>query len=170
MQNPQALRRAICTTPARCAWCKRLLGTVSLSGNSGCSRRGVKTIPTLIHGLLDYLVALVLFAGPHVLGFASAGGPAVAVPWVAGGLILLLALITAYEPGVCKVLPMRAHLAVDYVLGGCLLLAPWILGLANGPRAVWSLPVVVGGFIVLTAVVSQSATDHIEPQTQLHPR
>src|SRR3712207_2320599 len=74
----------------------------------------MKLISTKVHGVLDYLSAIVLFALPRLLGWSS-------------GLTLLLTLMavvtvvyslaTRYELGVFQVLPMRGHLLLDALSG-----------------------------------------------------
>lgn len=90
----------------------------------------MRFIPTRIHGILDYLMGALLIAVPWLLGFA-AGGAETWVPVVLGAGVIVYSLMTDYELGVAKVIPMGTHLALD--LGGGLLLAisPWLFGFAE---------------------------------------
>jgi hypothetical protein len=110
----------------------------------------MKTIPTYVHGIADYIVGLVLLLAPNLFGFADLGGPAVLVPRVIGVLILVQSLITNYELGLIKLLPMRVHLAMDYVLTIILAASPWLFRFHDQPRNVWMPHVIVGvlGFLL----------------------
>lgn len=75
---------------------------------------GRKPISMTAHGILDY--ALVLF----LVGLSTARGwTATATPLLQGaaGITLLYSLLTRYQLGVIRVLPMRAHLIIDALSG-----------------------------------------------------
>ena len=69
-------------------------------------------IPTRIHGYLDYLVGLVLIASPWLFGFAD-GGPEQWIPIILGVAALTYSLMTNYELGAVRVIPMPVHLMLD---------------------------------------------------------
>ena len=73
-----------------------------------------KPIPTTVHGVLDYMTAGLLFSLPRVLGWGSC---ATRVMDIAGSGAVAYSLLTKYELGLVKVLPMKAHLAMDAVGG-----------------------------------------------------
>jgi hypothetical protein len=83
-----------------------------------------------IHGLLDYLVAVVLIVAPYLFGFAN-GGPEQVVPQALGALVIVLSVITNYELSLAKLVPYRVHLGIDGVQALFLLLSPWLLGFAG---------------------------------------
>lgn len=124
----------------------------------------MKMIPTFVHGILDYIVGLVLIVAPNLFGFADLGGPAVAIPRVIGILALVQSLLTNYELGVLKILPMRFHLGMDYLLMLVLAASPWLFGFYHQPNNVWLPHVVVGiaGFLLtlLTESVPRERTIH----------
>src|SRR3954470_818326 len=77
-----------------------------------------KPISTKAHGFLDYMTAGLLVTLPRAMGWsenvtrlldASAAGT------------VAYSLLTRYELGVVKALPMTAHLAIDAVQGGALI-------------------------------------------------
>jgi hypothetical protein len=115
----------------------------------------MKTIPTYVHGIIDYVVGLALLIAPNLFGFAQLGGAAVDVPRILGVIILLQALFTNYELGLFKVLPMRMHLAFDYVISIFLALSPWLFGFNNQPARVWMPHLVVGIAAFLVALMTQ---------------
>ncbi|HUR45712.1 MAG TPA: SPW repeat protein [Candidatus Saccharimonadales bacterium] len=124
----------------------------------------MKIIPTFIHGISDYLVGVILLVAPNLFGFAEAGGAAVAVPRFVGIMILAQALMTNYELGVIRKLPMRVHLTMDYILSIFLLLSPWIFGFHRQPSNVWMPHVIVGALVFLLTLMTES-----EPRTAVSP-
>lgn len=90
----------------------------------------MRFISTRTHGVLDYLSGLLIIASPWIFGFAN-DGAAQWVPVIVGATILLMSILTNYEAGFVKAIPMSTHLTMD-VLGGLLLAAsPWIFGFAD---------------------------------------
>jgi hypothetical protein len=90
----------------------------------------MKIIPKFYHGVLDYLSGLLLLAAPNLFGFAEIGGATVWVPRIVGIMILLQALMTDYELGVMKIVPISMHLMMDYVIGAFLFVAPFVFGIS----------------------------------------
>ena len=94
----------------------------------------MRFIPTKLHGIIDYLWGLSLLASPWVLGYADV--PAAKWLAIAFGLgAILYSLITAYELGLVRILPMPLHLIVDGAGGAFLAASPFLFGFAD--RAAW---------------------------------
>ena len=91
-------------------------------------------IPTRIHGMLDYATGLLLIVAPWLFGFAD-NRAAMLVPLLMGIGVIGYSLLTRYELGIVRLIPMPGHLLLD--LGGGILLAasPWLFGFAG--RIVW---------------------------------
>ncbi len=77
----------------------------------------MKLFSTRVHGVLDYATVVTL---PSL--FRLLGGSADTVRLADGSAlgVLLYSLLTRYELGAVKVLPMRGHLAFDALLGAVL--------------------------------------------------
>ena len=75
----------------------------------------MRFIPTIVHGIADYILGVVLLFLPNIFGFADLGGPAVWIPRLLGIIDLVQSLATNYELGVLKILPMKLHLTNDYM-------------------------------------------------------
>jgi hypothetical protein len=116
----------------------------------------MKVIPTSVHGVLDYVVGFALLAAPNIFGFADVGGAAVLVPRIIGAIIILQSLMTNYETGLLKVLPMRVHLMNDYIAGPVLAASPWLFGFHHQPNNVWVPHLAVGLFIIITTLMTQT--------------
>ena len=83
-----------------------------------------KPIPTLIHGILDYVTAPTLIALPRMMGW---GTRITALLTGTGTGVLGYSVMTRYELGLLKVLPMKTHLMIDMASGGMLALSPLML-------------------------------------------
>lgn len=107
-------------------------------------------IPTAVHGVLDYLVGLLLI----VIGVANFGVQTTPglVLVICGAAALVYSALTAYELGLVPVIPMTAHLGLDLASGLLLAASPWLLGFAD---ATWGWHVVLG--LMEVGVVALSA-------------
>lgn len=117
----------------------------------------MRFIPTKVHGVLDYVVAIALMFAPMIFGFASVGGAAVAIPVVLGIGLFLYSLFTNYEWGLIRVIGMPYHLIIDVVASVFLLLSPWLFGFANQAWNVWVPHVAVGIAVILVVLFSKTA-------------
>jgi hypothetical protein len=87
----------------------------------------MKIINTRVHGILDYLVALILIGAPWIFGFAR-NGAETWVPVALGVIAIIYSLLTNYELGAARVFSMKTHLGLDVASGVLLALSPWIFG------------------------------------------
>ncbi len=115
----------------------------------------MKIIPKFYHGVLDYMSALLLLAAPNLLGFAEIGGATAWVPRIVGLTILLQALMTDYELGLVKVIPIAMHLMADYAIGAVLLLAPFLFGISGRSLTATVLLVVMAVVAFAAAFLTQ---------------
>lgn len=90
----------------------------------------MRFISTKTHGVLDYLMGVILIAAPWVLGFARQGAETW-VPVVLGAGAIIYSLMTNYELGMTKIISMRTHLGLDMMSGIFLALSPWIFGFSD---------------------------------------
>lgn len=107
--------------------------------------------PTRVHGIIDYVVAVILIVAPFVLGFAD-GGPAQWVPILIGLLTIASSLLTRYELGVVRVIPMPGHLLIDILAGIVLLVSPWLFGFAD---RIWWPHALFGVLYIVTPLLTQ---------------
>ena len=112
----------------------------------------VKVIPTGVHGMLDYLASGVNLAFPRLLGLQDAPWAAT-VPRLDGLAGLGYSLITDYELGAFRALPMPTHLALDAAKGLFMASSPWLFGFAKNGTRYW-LPHVLMGTADVVAVSS----------------
>ena len=84
----------------------------------------MKPISRRQHGIVDYAVAAVELVLPAVL---PAGPRARKLLHLSGANAALLGAVTDQELGLLKLVPMRAHLALDGVFAATFLAAPFVL-------------------------------------------
>ena len=85
----------------------------------------MRFIPTRVHGVLDYLVGILLIAAPWLLGFADNTAQTY-VPVALGIMALVYSLCTNYELGAYKGISMKTHLTLDFLSGAFLAASPWL--------------------------------------------
>lgn len=108
----------------------------------------MRFIPTRIHGILDYLLGALLILAPWLFDFSDAGA-GTWLPVILGAGVIAYSLLTDYELGVLRQIPMSVHLMLD--LGGGVLLAvsPWLFGFAD---EVW-VPHLIFGLLEVGAAL-----------------
>ncbi len=111
----------------------------------------MRFIPTRVHGVIDYLWGIALIATPWLFGFAT-GGAAQWVAVVSGAGAILYSLVTVYELGAVRIIPMSMHLALDGVAGAVLAASPWLFGFAD---AVFWPHLLFGLFSVVASLVTK---------------
>lgn len=113
-----------------------------------------RVIPTQVHAVLDYLTGGTLVAAPRLLGLT--GTTAGKVLGIAGGIATAQSLMTDYELGLVKVIPMRSHLALDAASGAMVAASPWLFGFAGNGRKYWLPHVIVGATEILAAATTKT--------------
>ena len=113
----------------------------------------MRFIPTRVHGMLDYGLGLVLIVAPYLLGFAD-GTAAQYLPQALGLLAIGQAILTDYELGLVRMIPMPVHLLLDVAAGALLAVSPWLFGFAD---RVW-VPHVVFGVLEIGAALMTRTT------------
>ena len=115
----------------------------------------IRVIPTNVHGAIDYVTAPALVAAPDVLRL-NGGRASSAAPRVAGATAALYSALTDYELGLRRVIPMRAHVALDGVSGALVALAPWMFGSARQGTRHWLPHALVGAGEIALALTTKT--------------
>ncbi len=115
----------------------------------------MRVLSTRTHGVMDYLSGGMLLSAPRLLGLTDVPASARAFR-LAGGGAALYSLLTDYELGAVRVLPMPVHLAMDAASGALLASSPWLFGFASeGPRP-WVPHVIAGATEILAAATTKT--------------
>ena len=115
----------------------------------------MRFIPTRVHGMMDYLIGVLLIAAPWLFDF-DRGGAETWVPVLIGASVIVYSLFTDYELGMVRKLSMPTHLMLD--LGGGILLAasPWLFGFSD---YVWEPHLIVGLLEIGTSLMTRRVPD-----------
>lgn len=84
----------------------------------------MRFLPTIIHGVIDYLFGIIMFLLPW---FVQLGPGENTIFYAVGILAFIYSLITKYELGLVHLISMRTHLFIDLLLGIGLIAAPMVL-------------------------------------------
>ena len=82
-----------------------------------------------MHGMIDYLLVVLLAIGPGVSGFR---GRQAALCYGLAALHLLLTLFTRFPLGVLKHVRFPIHGALEFIVGALMLIGPWLIGFSRG--------------------------------------
>lgn len=115
----------------------------------------MRFIPTRVHGMMDYLIGVLLIVAPWLLDFHR-GGAETWVPVILGAGVIMYSLFTDYELAAVRRIPMPTHLMLD--LGGGVLLAvsPWLFGFSDW---VWQPHLIVGLLEIGTSLMTRRVPD-----------
>lgn len=115
----------------------------------------MRIVSTRTHGMIDYIAGLVIAASPWIFGFAD-GSAAQWVPVVVGLLLLGSSLMTDYELGAVRMIPMPVHLGLDAVAGLLLAVSPWLFGFSD---RVWLPHLILGAFEIMASFITRTVPD-----------
>ena len=115
----------------------------------------MRIVSTKTHGVLDYLTGAALLAAPKALGLEDVASSARALK-LAGSGATAYSMLTDYELGVAKLLPMPVHLALDAASGALLASSPWLFGFARNGTRYWLPHVLVGAQEILAAATTKT--------------
>ena len=90
-------------------------------------------IPASVHGVIEYLAAILLIAAPFIFSFDEDAATAVSV--IVGVVLLIVASSTAWRTGLISSIPVQAHVILDYLLAIFLIAAPFLFGFSDDGTA-----------------------------------
>jgi hypothetical protein len=119
----------------------------------------MRFISRKIHAMLDYISGVLLIASPWLFNFADIA----AAKWVAiivGIVILGMSLLTDYEGGVKKIIPMSGHLTMDVIAGILLAASPWLF---NFSEYVYLPHLIIGIMEIGAGLFTERSSEHSRP-------
>lgn len=112
----------------------------------------MRFIPTIIHGVADYIVGLITIGLPFYLRLE--GAPRTVLVLL-GIVVVAYSLLTDYELGLVGFLRIRFHLLLDALFGIAMLLVPWFFDIAAGTS--WPLFILGALSLILVATTEVRA-------------
>ena len=107
-----------------------------------------RIITPRVHGLLDYMSAIVLILAPSVLEFNEVSPYAYWLSVIAGVILILYSLMTDYDFSIGILIPLKTHLVIDFSAGVLFILWPFIFDFTGLALAYY----LVMGFGILLVV------------------
>ncbi|HET7045058.1 MAG TPA: hypothetical protein VFI37_09435 [Gaiellaceae bacterium] len=123
----------------------------------------LRVVPTKAHAAVDHVVGPTLVFAPELFGLKSGKKDALP-PRATGTAQAIYSNLTDYELSVKRLLPMKAHLAMDAAAGAVLGSMPWLLGTRRRGLRHWLPHAVVGGMEIGLALTTKT-----EPKDRHRP-
>ncbi len=111
----------------------------------------MRFLPTAVHGVIDYLAGVVILALPWLFDWEDS---AKTIMTILGLGVILYSLLTDYELGVARVIPMATHLLLDALGGIVLIIAPFIFGIDDTTTR--TIMIILGIFEVGASLITQT--------------
>lgn len=128
----------------------------------------MRFISTRAHAVIDYLSVLALLIFPHMQDWDRRVVMTFTI--VAIG-VLIISVLTRYELGAAKLLPMKAHLVLDFLAGAALLAMAWQWGQwGDEPGMARRTLAAVGLFEIVMSLVTRSRSSWEEAHTAAEAR
>ena len=113
-------------------------------------------IPAFVHGVVEYLAAILLIAAPFLFSFEEDTATGVSI--VAGVLVLVVTASTDMSTGLIKSIPVPAHVVVDYLTAGVLIASPFLFGFTDDGTAT-AFFIVLGVVHLLLTIATRFVTE-----------
>ena len=113
-------------------------------------------IPAFVHGIVEYLAAILFIAAPFIFDFTKDAATALSI--IVGVLILIVSSSTAWRTGLIQSIPVHAHVMLDYVLAIFLIASPFVLGFSDDGTAA-AFFIVLGVVHLLLTIATRFVTD-----------
>ena len=111
----------------------------------------MRFLPTAVHGVVDYLAGIVILALPWLFGWEDG---AKTIMTIVGLAVIVYSLLTDYELGVVRVIPMPTHLLMDALGGIVLIVSPFIFGIDDSTTR--TVMIVLGVLEIGASLVTQT--------------
>lgn len=86
-------------------------------------------VSRVLHGVWEYLIAVLLVASPFLFDFDADSATAVAI--VLGVALVALAAASAGPSGLVDQVKLPTHAVLDYVIAGVLIASPFLFGFSD---------------------------------------
>lgn len=85
-----------------------------------------------IHGIIDYLVVAFLWLAPSIFNLPEITST---FTYILGGVHLTLTILTNFEMGVIKIIPLKIHGWIELIVSVTLIIVAFLLGKEEGTLA-----------------------------------
>lgn len=116
-----------------------------------------RVVPTKTHGIIDYIVAVLLIALPWPCGTWSVNLSLSIIPIVFGTGLLVYSVCTYYEVGIFKLMGMWTHVTLDAVIGMVTMALPLFYDMISAQLRLWVPYLAIGLVMVILSIISKTA-------------
>ena len=116
----------------------------------------MRFLSTRVHGVLDYIMGILLIASPWIFNFANEG-PETNIPVILGIGVIVYSFFTNYEMGAVKMISVNTHLWLDGLAGLFLAVSPWLF---NFDEYIYVPHLVLGILVVMAALTTQTVSTY----------
>lgn len=88
-----------------------------------------RAIGAIVHGVLDYLLVVLLIFGPSLAGFT---GRQAKLCWLLAAIHFVLTILTRFPLGIKKIVGLPIHGAIEAIVGVLLIILPWLHEFSRG--------------------------------------
>lgn len=113
----------------------------------------LRIITPRVHGVIDYMSAIVLILAPSVLELNEVSPYAYWLSVIAGVILILYSLMTDYEFSIGILISLKSHLVIDFSAGVLFILWPFIFDFTGLALAYY---LVMGFGVLLVVGLTQS--------------
>lgn len=85
----------------------------------------MRILSPFAHGVLDYVTVLFFLAAPSLFALSPLAGT---ICYILAGVHLLMSLLTAFPPGLTRLVPFALHGIVEFAVAAALIAVPWLVG------------------------------------------
>jgi hypothetical protein len=114
----------------------------------------MKLLNNKAHGVLDYVTVIAFASLPSFIGLR--GVPAY-LSYALAAVHLLMTVMTRFELGIFKKIPVKFHKFVELAVGPLLLVLPWIFGFSEDALA--RVTFIAMGLVIIVVGQSSRYTD-----------
>ena len=88
-----------------------------------------RAIRPMLHGVIDYLMVIILAIGPGVAGFH---GKQQLFCYLLAAVHFVLTVVTRFPLGAVKIVAFTLHGAIELIVGVLLVILPWLASFSAG--------------------------------------
>ena len=118
-------------------------------------------IPAFVHGVIEYLAAILFIAAPFLFDFDDDTATAVSI--VVGVLLLVVTASTDMSTGLIKSIPVQAHAVIDFLLAAVLIASPFLFGFSDDGTAT-AFFIVLGVVHLLLTIATRFVSEERRPR------
>jgi hypothetical protein len=123
-------------------------------------------IPAFVHGVVEYLAAILFIAAPFIFTFDEDAPVAISI--AVGVVLLIIAASTHWRTGLIDTIGVHAHAMLDYVLAIFLIASPFIFGFDDDGTAA-AFFIVLGVVHLLMTIATRFVPEERPPRAKRPP-